>query len=89
MGWSHVRHTANEARRHAQHVFDRARHIAHKIDDAVTAAARTAVRVAKNVDVAAKFARPVYSAVRPLMHHSVTGPLDRVAATYDAIRRSI
>jgi hypothetical protein len=88
MGWS-LQRTANEARRHAQYAFNRARHIAQKVDHAVTAAARTAVHVAKGVDRAAQFARPVYSAVRPLLHHSVTGPLDRVATTYDTIRRSI
>jgi hypothetical protein len=47
------------------------------------------VHVAKHVDRAAQVARPVYGALRPLVHPSVRAPLDRVAATYDTIRRSI
>ena len=89
MGWGNLRHTANEARRHAQYAWDRARHVAQKVDRAVTTAAQTAVHVAKHVDRAAQVARPLYHAARPFVHPSVRAPLDRVAATYDTIRRSI
>jgi hypothetical protein len=89
MGWGHIQHTANEARRHAQYAWERAKHVARRVDDAVTHAAQTAVHVAKHVDKVAQVARPVYGAVRPLIHPSVRAPLDQVAATYDTIRRSI
>ena len=88
MGWG-LRHTANEARRHAQYAFERAKHVAHQVDRAVTQAAQTAVHVAKHVDRAAQVARPVYGAPRPLVHPAVRAPLDKVAATYDTIRRSV
>ena len=89
MGWGGILQAANEARRHAQHAWQRTKDIARKVDDAVTHAARTAVHVAKHVDRAAQVARPVYSAVRPMIHPSIAAPLDRVAATYGEIRRSI
>ena len=89
MGWGGVHQAANEARRRAQNAWDRAKHVARRVDDAVTTAARTAVHVAKQVDRVAQVARPVYGAMRPLIHPSVAAPLDRVAATYDTIRRSI
>ena len=89
MGWGHIQHTANQARRHAQYAWEQAKSVARRVDDAVTHAAKTAVHVAKHVDRAAQVARPVYGAVRPLIHPAVRAPLDRVAATYDTIRRSI
>ena len=76
---------------HVKQAIDRAKHIARRVDDAVTHAARTAVQVAKHVDRGVQFTRPLYTHVaRPLMHYGgvTTAPIDRAISSYDSLRRA-
>ena len=76
---------------HLKHHMERARHVARRIDDAVTQAARTAIHVAKHVDRGVNMTRPLYTHVaRPLMRYGgvPTAPIDRAITTYDSLRRA-
>ena len=76
---------------HVKQTIDRAKHLARRVDDAVTHAARTAIQVAKHVDRGVQFTRPLYTHVaRPLMHYGgvPTAPIDRAISSYDSLRRA-
>jgi hypothetical protein len=78
--------------RHAfHHAYGKARHAVRTVDKHITNAARATIHVARATDRAVQFARPVYHAVRPVLHHAgvSTAIADKALSTYDGIRRSM
>ena len=76
--------------RHAfHHTYGKARHAVRTVDKLITNAARATIHVARATGRAVQFARPLYHAVRPVLHHAgvSTAIADRALSTDDGIRR--
>ena len=78
-------------RQACHHAYGKARHAVRTVDRHITNAARATIHVARATDRAIQFAKPVYHAVRPVLHHAgvSTAIADKALSTYDGIRRSL